>query len=63
MSRDAAVKIPDKPTLTVREYREIIPTGKSQAYEALANGDIPAMRIGRSWHILTGPLKKKLGVE
>ena len=63
MSQNAATKILDKPTITVREYREIIPTGENQVYEALHRGDLPGMRIGRSWHILTGPLKKKLGVE
>ena len=63
MSAKAAIKIPDKPKITVREYREIFETGENQTYEALHSGDIQAVRVGRSWHILTGPLKRKYGVE
>ena len=63
MSQKAAIKFPDGPTMTVQQYREIIPAGENQTYEALHSGDIPAVRIGNRWHILTGPLKKKFGVE
>ncbi len=63
MSAKGKIEIPDKPTLSVREFRKIVPMGEDQAYAALHNGDIPAIRIGRSWHILTEPLKKKFGVK
>lgn len=63
MSSKGKVEIPDKPTLSVQELRKIVPMGEDQAYAALHNGDIPAIRIGKSWRVLTEPLKKKLGVE
>jgi len=62
MSRKHALTIPDTPTITVAQYREIVPMGENQTYSALAKGDIPAVRMGRVWHILTAPLKKKFGI-
>ncbi len=59
----AKIEIPDKPTLSVQEFRKIVPMGEDQTYAALKNGDIPATRIGHTWHILTGPLRRMLGTK
>ena len=59
---NAKVEIPDKPTLSVQEFRKIVPMGEDQTYRALASGEIPAVRIGRSWRVLTEPLRRMLGV-
>ena len=47
-------------TLTVRETMKLLRAGKNQTYEAIRSGDIPAIRIGDRWHVLAGPLKRKL---
>jgi excisionase family DNA binding protein len=37
--------------LTLREMQEILGIGKTKAYELVATGDIPSVRIGRSIRI------------
>ncbi|MGH8908849.1 MAG: helix-turn-helix domain-containing protein [Egibacteraceae bacterium] len=40
-------------TLTVVEAAGLLRIGRNQAYEAVASGTLPAMRIGRRWVIPT----------
>lgn len=37
--------------LTVLELAQILRVGRNQAYQAVARGDLPALRIGRSLRI------------
>jgi excisionase family DNA binding protein len=39
--------IATRPTISVREAAEMLGIGKSAAYAAVANGEIPAIRIGK----------------
>jgi excisionase family DNA binding protein len=50
------------PTLTVEQAAELLGIGRNQTYEAVARGEVPAMRIGRRWIIPTVRLLKLLGV-
>ena len=47
-------------TFTVRETAKLLRIGINQTYEAVKRGEIPAIRIGDRWHVLAGPLKRKL---
>ena len=37
--------------LTVQETAELLKTSKQQIRKMIRNGLIPAMRIGREWHV------------
>jgi excisionase family DNA binding protein len=58
--------IPDparKPTLTVPEAGQILGLSRPSAYEAVARGDIPTLRIGRRILVPTARLLALLGIE
>jgi excisionase family DNA binding protein len=50
------------PTLTVEQAAKLLGVGRNQTYEAVAKGELPAMRIGRRWVIPTVRLLRLLGV-
>jgi hypothetical protein len=60
--RDDIKAILDKPTCTVEQVRKIVPGSKNATYEAIKRGDIPSIRVGNRIHVLTTPLKAKLGL-
>jgi len=51
------------PTLTVEHAARLCGIGRNAAYEAVAAGELPALRIGRRWVVPTVPLLRMLGVE
>jgi len=50
------------PTLTVEQTARLIRIGRNAAYEAVASGELPAIRIRSRWVVLTVPLLEMLGV-
>jgi excisionase family DNA binding protein len=50
----------EPPTLTVGETAKLLRQGINQTYGAVRAGEIPAIRIGKRWHVLAGPLKRML---
>jgi excisionase family DNA binding protein len=46
--------------LTLREMQETLGIGKTKAYELVATGDIPSVRIGRSIRISRKELERWL---
>ncbi len=59
---DRVKEILGRPTCSVEECREIVPGSRNSTYEAIKRGDIPSIRVGRRIHVLTAPLKAKLGL-
>jgi hypothetical protein len=55
-------EILDRPTCNVEEYRQIVPGSRNATYDAIKRGEIPSIRVGRRIHVLTAPLKAKLGL-
>ena len=51
------------PTLTVEEAARLFRIGRNQAYEAVAAGTLPAIRVGRRWVIPTVRVLRMLGVD
>lgn len=50
--------------LTVAEFAEIMQVGRTTAYEMIASGDVPTIRIGKSdrgIRVLAQPLARLLG--
>lgn len=56
----AAMQLP--PTITVEQAAEIIGIGRSSAYRAAQNGDIPVLRIGRRLFVPSAKLLELLGL-
>jgi hypothetical protein len=50
------------PTLTVEHAGRLCGIGRNAAYEAVAVGELPGVRIGRRWVVPTVPLLRLLGV-
>ncbi|MGH8908146.1 MAG: helix-turn-helix domain-containing protein [Egibacteraceae bacterium] len=50
------------PTLTVEEAARLCRIGRNAAYEAVASGELPAIRFGRRWIVPTMRLLRLLGV-
>ena len=50
------------PTLTVEHAARLCGIGRNAAYEAVASGELPGMRIGRRWVVPTMRLLRLLGV-
>jgi excisionase family DNA binding protein len=57
-SGDPLVQLPQ--VLTVREVAAILRVGRNQLYEAVARGELPAVRIGRTIRIPTTALRDLL---
>jgi excisionase family DNA binding protein len=53
----------DQPTLSVDETAHILRIGRSGCYEAIARGQIPAVRFGRRIRVPTAALRQLLGME
>ena len=51
----------DKPTVTADETSEILGIGRNSTYEAIANGQIPAIKIGRRVVVPVAQLRRLLG--
>jgi excisionase family DNA binding protein len=51
------------PTLTVEHAGRLCGIGRNAAYEAVAAGELPGVRIGRRWVVPTVPLLRLLGIQ
>jgi hypothetical protein len=51
------------PTVRPRRWAELSHTAPSSVYDQVARGDLPAVKLGGAWHILTAPLLELLGVD
>lgn len=50
------------PTIRPRRWAELAGAAPSSVYDQITRGDLPAVRLGGAWHILTVPLLELLGV-
>ncbi len=48
---------------TVEEAAEVLGIARNSAYEAVKEGQIPSMRVGRRILVLWGPFMRKIGSE
>lgn len=48
---DALRPVDQSLTLTVEEAGRVLGIGRSAAYAAVRRGDIPAIRVGRTWRV------------
>lgn len=58
--------VPDpavRPTVTVTEAGQILGVGRSAAYDAVARGDLPSIRLGRRLLVPTAGLRRLLGLD
>ncbi len=52
----------EEPTVTVERAGQIVGVSRSSAYEAVRNGAIPSIRIGRRLVVPTASLRLMLGM-
>lgn len=45
---EARKQVGDEPLLTMREVQELTKLGRTTVWEAMARGDLPAIRFGRA---------------
>ena len=48
---------------TVEEAAEVLQISRNSAYEAVKEGQIPSIRVGRRILVLWGPFMRKIGAE
>ena len=53
----------ERQTYTVRETAEVLGIGLNSAYEAIAQGQIPALRIGNRLLVPRAALKERLAAQ
>jgi hypothetical protein len=65
MTNDEIRKLLSRPTITAAELAEsgIFPLGRNAIYDAIKNGKIAVVDLGRKKAIITASLKKQLGLD
>jgi len=59
-------RLPDprtEPTVSVERAGASLGISRASAYDAVRRGEIPAIRLGRRWVVLTAHLRRLLGLE
>jgi excisionase family DNA binding protein len=56
-------ELPKDPTVSVPEAGRVLGIGRTAAYEAVARGQIPALRIGRLLRVPTAAILRMLECE
>ena len=54
---------PSDPTMSVPDAGRLLGVGRNAAYEAVARGEIPAIRIGRILRVPKAALMRMLALE
>jgi hypothetical protein len=63
MTAEQVREILTPPTTTVPKAGRVLGLSRNVAYEAAARGDIQTVRMGKRILVLTGPLRRQLGIE
>jgi hypothetical protein len=52
-----------QPTITADELAKLIRSSRNGAYDAIKRGEVATIRLGRKVKVLTGPLRRQLGMD
>ena len=61
--KSPAKALAEEPTVTVDEAAALLKMSRAGAYNAIRDGNIPNIKIGRLIRVPTAPLRKLLGIE
>jgi excisionase family DNA binding protein len=61
--RSPAKALAEEPTLTVDEAAALLGMSRAGAYNAIRDGNIPNIKIGRLIRVPSAPLRRMLGIE
>ena len=61
--KPSAKALTEEPTLTVDEAAALLKMSRAGAYNAIRDGNIPNIKIGRLIRVPTASLRKLLGIE
>ena len=53
----------NSPTTTVPIAGKLLGLSRNKAYEAASRGDIPTLRFGKRFVVLTMPIRRMIGLE
>ena len=53
----------EPPFVKVEEAATYLGIGRQQAYAAVRSGQIPSIRVGRSWRVPTAALRRLAGLD
>jgi hypothetical protein len=56
-------KLLSRPTITVNDLARVLGTSRNPTYDAVNRGEFDTVRVGGRILVLTGPLRRKLGIE
>ena len=60
---DARAKLQSNDTISILETAAVTQYGEQAIRQAVRNGDIAAIRLGRNIRVLSAPLRRQLGIE
>jgi hypothetical protein len=63
MTTEEIERLLARPTVTVDQAAGILDASRNGTYESVRRGDLPSTRLGKRIFVLTGPLRRKLGLE
>ena len=61
--KSPAKALAEEPTVTVDEAAALLGMSRAGAYNAIADGNIPNIKIGRLIRVPSAPLRRLLGIE
>jgi excisionase family DNA binding protein len=61
--KSPARALAEEPTVTVDEAAVLLKMSRAGAYNAIRDGNIPNIKIGRLIRVPSAPLRKLLGIE
>jgi excisionase family DNA binding protein len=59
---EALAALNSQPTITVAQAALVVGHSERTVRESIRDGDIEILRLGRNIRVLSGPLKRKLGM-
>ncbi len=63
VTREQAREAVQRTTLTIAETAALIEQSEAVCRRAVEAGTIRAVRLGRNWKVLAGPLREQFGIE
>jgi len=62
LSRLEIERLLAQPVITVDEYARVIRASRNGGYDAVHRGEVATIKVGRKIKVLTGPLRRQLGM-
>jgi hypothetical protein len=61
--KSEVMEILARPAITAAQALKVLPMSRNGLYEAMRRGEIKTVRLGKKILVLTGPLRRQLGID